>query len=112
MSPQITCPAGSFHEKDGKVGVQCKIEDAFIPFRENPRTVAGWCSGDYHKCPVWIADKENDPAVDRAQGRPKLVKCEACNGTGISRVEELRSGLFIIEEYRCDACAGSGRQAL
>lgn len=109
MPPEITCPAGSFHEKDHAVGVQCKIEDAFIKFRDNPRTVSGWCSGDYTKCPVWIADKENDVAVARAQGTPKMGKCEVCEGTGINRVEELRSGLFVIEEYRCDGCAGTGR---
>ena len=109
MPPQITCPAGSFHEKDGLVGVHCKIEDAFIKFRENPRTVSGWCSGEYTTCPVWIAAKEDDPAVDRAQGTPKMGNCGACEGTGINRVQELRSGLFVIEEYRCDECAGSGR---
>jgi hypothetical protein len=112
MPPEITCPAGSYHERDGAVGVQCKIEDAFIKFRDNPLTVSGWCSGDYHKCPVWIGDKENDPAVARAQGTPKMGKCDACAGTGITRVEELRSGLIITEEYRCDACAGTGRTPL
>lgn len=112
MPPKISCPAGSFHEKDAVIGVQCRIEDAFIRFRDNPRTVSGWCSGDYHKCPVWVADKENDPAVDRAQGAPKTGKCTVCDGTGIERVEELVSGLFVIKEFRCDGCAGSGRQVL
>jgi len=112
MAPNIKCPAGSYHEKDGKAGVQCKIENAFIPFRDNPKTILRWCSEHYSQCPAWIADKENDPAVDRAQGKARMTNCDHCSGTGIEKIEILRSGLFIIEEFRCDECAGTGKVSL
>lgn len=109
MAPKITCPAGSYHEKDGKAGVQCKIENNFISFRENPQSLLRWCSDEYHRCPVWIAEKENDPAVDKAQGKTRMTNCPECSGAGIQKVEVLRSGLFIPDEIKCDGCIGTGK---
>ena len=109
MAPKITCPAGSYHEKDGKAGVQCKIENSFLSFRDNPKSLLRWCSDEYHRCPVWIAEKENDPAVDKAQGKTPMTNCPECGGTGIEKVERLVSGLFIPDEVRCDGCVGSGK---
>lgn len=93
-------------------GVHCKIEDRFISFRDNPNSLLRWCSDDYTKCPVWIADKENDPAVDRAQGTPRLTNCESCGGSGIEKIERLRSGLFVPDEVPCDGCVGTGKVPL
>jgi len=109
MAPKITCPAGSYHEKDGKAGVQCKIENSFLSFRDNPKSLLRWCSDEYHRCPVWIAEKENDPAVDKAQGKTPMTNCPECGGTGIEKVERLVSGLFVPDEVRCDGCVGSGK---
>ena len=109
-TPPIACPAGSYVERDGRACVWCKIEGKPFVFRENPRTVLGWCAQEYTQCPNWVADKERDPAVDAAQGKQRKTKCFACAGTGIDRVEKNRSGIFFIEEVPCDYCAGSGNE--
>lgn len=58
---------------------------------------------------MWIAEKENDPAVDKAQGNTRLTNCPECLGTGIQKVEVLRSGLFVPDEIKCDGCVGTGK---
>jgi hypothetical protein len=110
--PSVKCPAGEAVEKDGLIGVQCKIERRFLSFRENPRSVAGYCSTDYTLCPVWIAEKENDPAVDAAHGIPRLTNCHECEGSGIVKVERLQSGLWFRDEAPCDLCVGTGKVAM
>jgi hypothetical protein len=89
----------------------CKIENRVFAFRDNPRTVAGWCASEYHRCPAWIADKEHDPAVQAAQGNPRKVACRECLGTGIEKFERISpSGLVYMDERPCDGCAGTGRE--
>lgn len=110
--PKIVCPAGRYSEADGEIGVVCGVEDRFFKVKDNPRTVIGRCStSEYTKCPAWIADKEQDPAVAAALGTPKMVNCPICLGTGITR-EEAKSpqGILFVSEKPCDDCAGTGRE--
>jgi hypothetical protein len=110
MAPTLKCPGGHYIVENEKgPGVYCGIEARFLSVMENPRSVMGFCSGEYTKCPAWIADKEDDPAVLAAQGKPRLTRCRICQGTGISKVLEERSGFVFPNELACDECAGTGR---
>lgn len=111
LEPPIACPAGSYIESDGRSCVLCAIEKRPFVFRDNPRTVAGWCASEYSRCPVWVAERERDPAIAAAQGAPRMVSCRDCLGTGIEKVERTsRSGLVYMGENPCDGCAGTGRE--
>lgn len=107
----IVCPAGLFiREGDRGPGVHCKIERQFIPLRENPRSVIGYCAEHYTECPTWIAAKEGDPAVAEAQGKPVMTNCSDCEGHGIViAVTPIGHGILHAEEEPCDACRGSGK---
>jgi hypothetical protein len=109
--PSVKCPAGEAVEKDGLIGCQCRIERRFLSFRDNPKSVVGFCSTMYTLCPAWIADKENDPAVDAAHGTPRLTNCTECEGSGITKIERMQSGLWFPDEVPCDQCAGTGKMA-
>jgi hypothetical protein len=110
MAPTIRCPAGSFVVENEKgPGVACGIEGRFLAVMDNPRSVQGFCSLHYTQCPAWIADKERDPAVLAAQGRPRLTRCSVCDGTGILKVVQERNGIMFPDEIPCDECAGTGK---
>lgn len=61
------CPAASLgHYADsGKQYLRCGVERRHFPVQESPLAVHGWCCDDYASCPVWIAGKEDDPALAR-----------------------------------------------
>lgn len=111
--PEIVCPAGHFHvDPERGPGVECGVERQFIPYLENPKTCEFWCCRHYTKCPSWIASKEDPDQVAAAHGAPKMLPCDACNGSGIWKVEKVGvGGLTYVGEDPCEPCGGTGRMA-
>ena len=108
--PEIRCPAGHFEiDSDHGPGVYCGVERRHISAIKNPKSVMGYCSDAYDKCPAWIAERDNDPAADAAKGTPRMRRCPDCDGTGADTVEVLQSGMWVVMEFPCDLCVGTGR---
>jgi hypothetical protein len=64
---EATCPAASITRfgNTGRPAVKCGIADDAMAVDDNPVGVLGWCCGGYESCPVWVAEKDSDPAVAR-----------------------------------------------
>lgn len=110
VTPEIRCPAGTYEIEPARgPGVRCGVDKRHIAVADNPRSVTGFCSTHYERCPVWIAERTGDPLADAARGSPQLRKCPECRGTGVDRVEVFVSGIYVPDEIPCDMCVGSGQ---
>lgn len=65
------CPAAQMgaYADSGKTYLNCRVERRHFPVDEAPVAVMGWCCDNYQDCPVWQADKTNDPALARTRAR-------------------------------------------
>lgn len=61
------CPAARLGEyaDSGRQFVYCGVERKHFPVAQSPAAVLGWCCSEYEACPVWRAERENDPVVAR-----------------------------------------------
>jgi len=62
----VVCPAGEpIRDHRGHQGVLCKIERAPLSLAGSALAIACYCCHEYHECPTWQADQDEDPAVER-----------------------------------------------
>jgi hypothetical protein len=64
---EARCPAASIErfKNTGRPAIKCGVADEAMAVEDNPIGVLGWCCGGFESCPIWIAEKDHDPAVAR-----------------------------------------------
>jgi hypothetical protein len=93
------CPAARLgrYTDTGRAYVMCGVERKAFPVRDLFRAADEWCCGDYAgadggqlgPCPVWTAEKEGDPALQRTyaaqdkQAQESLTAHQIASGTRV-----------------------------
>jgi hypothetical protein len=65
--PEPKCPASriSKYADSGRPVAYCGVERKHFPVADAPKAVLMWCCDNYGECPVWQAEKNHDPVIDR-----------------------------------------------
>lgn len=93
------CPAATLgtYADSGRVYVKCGVEKNSFAVADSAVAAIQWCCGDYAgadsdrfgPCPVWQAEQENDPALQRTYAAQEQAATDALTA------EQIASGIRV-----------------
>jgi hypothetical protein len=88
---EAKCPGASItrFQNTGRPAIFCGPADEAFAVEDNPVGALGWCCGGYHSCPIWVAEKDQDPAL----ARQRVARAVAARKRMTE--QQIRSGLRV-----------------
>jgi hypothetical protein len=74
--PEPKCPASKIdrYSDTGRAVAYCGVERRHFPVQQAPQAVLMFCCGEYGECPVWQAERDHDPVIERVHKAQDAAK--------------------------------------